>query len=1854
MEILRDDVPELGMGDVNQAHHDRDHFTSHPDTFVDVTKANTVNQSLSGYSTSMTQSAYSTVIAHKQPLNPTLQILMSGQASIMFGQVAIKQSMDYHFDRLQVENKELREQLFQMQAKLDEKQAKLDEKQDQMLQMQQQALDRLAIIQSSVLALATQTYELHEYPIPRLFIVLPKTLGLSGKIKSLISDQFRLYFLCECGTHTMSKGAKTPPQIHLAKHEGYDLEKPTVFFERYGSYLLTLMNMIKYGITAASLVVPPLATSKIVDGIDAAQKHLEYLKKNIAPLIDDTIKILGDIKSNQKMGEGLSEDNMEFSQLEALEGADLRQLESIVTSEGHVKWVCFDHYRATYRETAIKRLQEIVNVNDGTYTEETGSIKIELTTSIQARQFYDAMVKVRCIQELEITFKWDVTMDDLREFAGAVTKANVVSLIVNGSYLKSPALDVVNRTRRFDPIMKLASNGRIQSLHIKGFDDFFGRVSKSSILPSLKLRALAVQSELPLRDKFKSINSLLNNYPGLKALQVKLDHRCSIANITLHILKELPKLESLKVDCGTLSIDASIVKDNVHHVSLTTGQINDLIPKDLEVIQEDSFDKLRIKYVPQEEDMNRLPDALQSRKFNRVQVMTKGGCSAILASHEWKLQDLVDITTSEALEETASFLIDCQRLTLSAELSHGKRQDMTVTIRRLDRINSDDLTYVNQGHITRLVIMQTPKDEDMDRLTDILHNNRELRHLEINRGEEQDSDTGNAHKMKLLDMISVVTQYSSSTLESFSVDWQRFSLTIEFSQGTRQHTTAVIKRLDRLNSDDLTYVNQGHLTRLVIMQTPKNEDMDRLTDILHNNRELKHLEINRGEEQDSDTGNAHKMKLLDMISVVTQHSSSTLELFSVDWQRFSLTIGFSQSKRKDMTVAIQRLDRLNSEDLTYINQGHITRLVIMQDPKAKDKNRLTDIFRNNCELKHIEINYGEEQDSDTGNALKMKLPDVVSVVTQHSSSTLESFSVDCQQLSLAIGFSQCKRQDMTVTIKRLDRLNLDDLTYINQGHLTRLVLMRTSDDEDKDRLTDILHNNWTLKHLEIKYRCEQDATIGNILGMELLEREIKTPNILSELQSFTIDWQRVSLTAEYLQGKREDSAVIQQLDRLTPNDLTYLQKSPLNRLTIMQIPRDEDKDRLADIIHHNKNLYKLDVKCGEKRDPAIDNSSEMTLLKLDSVILSNKSSVRLVSIEYQRLSLDAYFLKGERGSVGMVIKQLDHLNSDDLHYIQQGHLTALLIMQTPRDEDKSRLANILRHSNELQYLEIKCEEEQAPATGNVSEMALLDLDSVILSNKSTMLRSVSIEYRRLSLSADFSEGKRQSMAMIIKQLDHLNSDDLHYIQRGYLTRLTLMQTLKDEDKDRLADIIHHNKGIYELEIKCEEERGSATGNVSEMALLDLDSVILSNKSTMLRSVSIEYRRLSLKTGFLGSLRLSMAMVIKQLDHLNSNDLQYIQQGYLTNLTIMQTPREEDTDRFSDILRLSQGLSDLKLSHRDRQDPVVNASEMKLLDLVTLLTLNTLGKLGSITCEINYERASLISIVREGKVQDIVMKIKHLSDLSSDNLGHLTGLEIDNTPLNTDEARLAKVLKINTANFHLQIGDKWGSLSGISPNRKHRGGSLSSDEMSLWDIAKVVTSSTIESLKIGYWGCSFITGVSHNKDQDLKLTIDCCGDLNLESPFLDDLETFQWDIFTELSIQFRHFRQGRLDAIMKRFSYIHFRHGGLHNVIITTPERKLQDLVDLVTSESPEELRSFLISCPRLSITADFSQGNCQNMAMTTERLGYLNSDDLAFIQRGCLSRLTIKQTLQEADKVQLIEIKRSCPSLDVACKERVA
>ncbi|KAF9981657.1 hypothetical protein BGZ65_003707 [Modicella reniformis] len=807
---------------------------------------NTINQSLVMYPKRILEVPQTSIFTHNSMHATPLHTIMSSQA-------IIKQSIDQHFDRLQIEmdkNKQLQEQMVQMQKTM-------DEKQDQAIRMQRQTLDRLAIIQSRVQAILTQTYELHEYPIPRLFIVLPKAVGLRDKFKGLLSDQFRLYFLCECGTHTMSEVSKTPHEIHLAKHEGYDLDQPTEFFERYGSYVLTLMQMIKYGIVAAGLVVPPLANFKIVDGLDTAQKHLEYLKKNIAPLVEDTIGFLQDIKSNNEMGSELATDHTEFEQLEALEGADLRQLGSylkvkdkgcvlgnlyrIVTPEGHVKWVCFDHYKTSYRESAIRQLRDIIEINNGRFIEEKGRIEIGITSNTLAKQFYDAMVKARGIQELDITLKWDATMDNLRSLCNAITKANVIHLTVDGTHFKSSALDLINRSQRYDPILQLASNSRVQSLHLQGFDAFFSRISKSSLASAPKFRAFVMDSGFPPNEKtIKSFNDFLEQCPSLTILKLKIDQH-SITRTTSDILNKQHQLKLLEIDCGELSFSTSVSNGKIQDLDMTIERLDDLNSDGFKLTQQGHITRLKIANIPQKADQDRLTDIL-GRNLRIVWLeigCMEGWYSAINDPLEMKFQDLVMIATSRTIREMESLKINCGGLSINARFLQGKLKDVDLTIGELNELNSDYLKFIQKDHLGRLTIKDVPRKGDEDKLVDVLRHSSRLSQLEIGSKEAVNNDLD----MKFQDLVKMTTVDILCKLESLKINCGGLSINASFSQGKIQDVDLTIGRLDELNLDYLKLIQKNHLSRLAIRYTPQEADEDQLADILHSIPRLSHLQI---------------------------------------------------------------------------------------------------------------------------------------------------------------------------------------------------------------------------------------------------------------------------------------------------------------------------------------------------------------------------------------------------------------------------------------------------------------------------------------------------------------------------------------------------------------------------------------------------------------------------------------------------------------------------------------------------------------------------------------------------------------------------------------------------------------------------------------------------------------------------------------------------------------------------------------------------------------------------------------------------------------------------------------------------
>ncbi|KAF9946239.1 hypothetical protein BGZ70_003314, partial [Mortierella alpina] len=347
----------------------------------------------------------------------------------------------------------LRNQTVDRQEEMERLQNQVLDQQEEMKQLQIQALGQLAVLQDRVKAVLTQTYELHECPIPRLFVVLPQNPSRWDRTK-FFSNKFRLYFLCECGEHTRSINSKAKiHHIHIAKHDGYDIARPTEFFQRYGPYVLTILKMLKYGISVAGVAIPAISHLVRADAIDQASTHLQKLQDDIELGMDQVIALMDGVSVDESTFiegfDGDMEKNM------ALEGDDLRKLDTFlkdkdgnkflgnlyrtVTDEGHVKWVCIDHYRENYQESMAKDFQRTLDCVGGSLDKSIGRVEVALRSKVLAEQFYSALEKATFVLELDINLDWACATSDMKALEDALKKSKVSILRL---YLQQTKFDI--------------------------------------------------------------------------------------------------------------------------------------------------------------------------------------------------------------------------------------------------------------------------------------------------------------------------------------------------------------------------------------------------------------------------------------------------------------------------------------------------------------------------------------------------------------------------------------------------------------------------------------------------------------------------------------------------------------------------------------------------------------------------------------------------------------------------------------------------------------------------------------------------------------------------------------------------------------------------------------------------------------------------------------------------------------------------------------------------------------------------------------------------------------------------------------------------------------------------------------------------------------------------------------------------------------------------------------------------------------------------------------------------------------------------------------------------------------------
>lgn len=478
------------------------------------------------------------------PTTPARQIVFTTRPMAALSAIAtdithFQQQLTQSTDQQSIHHQQLLQQLFymvQQQNEMLKEQAASREREKQMLKeqaesklreeqifaKQQETIDRLTVAQQRIEAILVQNYELHEYPIPRLFVILPDSYE-KWDPRNFMAERFRLFFLCECGDHcnqsmgssipsgqlTIAAAASSSPisvrsSIHLAKHEGYELSRPTEFFDQYGPYVLGMLRILKHCLAVASVAAPAFALAEsglkdVIDGVKSiSERTIEAVNVSI-DFLEHKLDVNAAAEGAAATKDMAQEEDM-FSGLAALEGADLRRLDSflrkkdadkilgnlyrITLETGHVKWVCLYHYRQVYRETAMASFLQCVETNGGSYDPQFGKVTITLKSSTAAKDFFSRLsTQASAVIGLRVTLDWSFGSADLAMLVDKLAQSNIYDfeLDLQETPNQTPITSLMRPGKgRYHSLLGLLSNTKIKHLVFVGVC-FIG--SRTSSLP---------------------------------------------------------------------------------------------------------------------------------------------------------------------------------------------------------------------------------------------------------------------------------------------------------------------------------------------------------------------------------------------------------------------------------------------------------------------------------------------------------------------------------------------------------------------------------------------------------------------------------------------------------------------------------------------------------------------------------------------------------------------------------------------------------------------------------------------------------------------------------------------------------------------------------------------------------------------------------------------------------------------------------------------------------------------------------------------------------------------------------------------------------------------------------------------------------------------------------------------------------------------------------------------------------------------------------------------------------------------------------------------------------------------------
>jgi hypothetical protein len=460
----------------------------------------------------------------------------------------------------------------------------------------QQTMIDLVMAQQTLDAAFTLNEELYEYPIPRLFVLLPPSFTNKNPSGEPLQN-FRLYFLCECGdrcdnhsnnsstadigglsnqptSKPIDEQCETKPRtvVHLVKHGGYEVTRTAEFIEKYGSYVLGMLAVLKHSMALTALTSPELGVFH--ERGDPFSKETQNMVKGTIATINTTIdsleKALGICGDSDAATDKIEVDacgaHESFKNLCTLDGADHRRLDTFLRSYNHdgflgdlyritmetgrIKWVCFEHYRTLYSVTSMTAFIKAVEVNGGAYSPYLSRAVINLTSSTTAKEFFGKLAsRALSLDELDIALDWKFGSSDLAALASAVAQSNlrVLRLDMRDDKGKKSAFEVMSLGKgRYHPLLQMVSSKKLQGVFFSNVHHLGTRVSglplnhtTSTLQRFHLLNVIEAADQVRLANILTSCPNLVDLRLGSFSSQRKMHPTLYYAIASLKLLKNL-------------------------------------------------------------------------------------------------------------------------------------------------------------------------------------------------------------------------------------------------------------------------------------------------------------------------------------------------------------------------------------------------------------------------------------------------------------------------------------------------------------------------------------------------------------------------------------------------------------------------------------------------------------------------------------------------------------------------------------------------------------------------------------------------------------------------------------------------------------------------------------------------------------------------------------------------------------------------------------------------------------------------------------------------------------------------------------------------------------------------------------------------------------------------------------------------------------------------------------------------------------------------------------------------------------------------------------------------------------------